>query len=211
MRSKVLVAVVAGVVLLAACGGGTQGAGADGSDTTAGDTATTAAPPASTTTVGAAPTTGDSGSTAPGPAASGGAATATVTIGDTTYEFTDDTGTWTCGSLGGMIYGTWATDVSGAPLLAGSADAEHTLIFTVGPPDWEEQGMQEPSVAVQVASEGAQWWAGAVPQVSEESRLESWTTGDGHAAGEATFVDVGAYGRDGTDDLVPGTFDITCP
>jgi hypothetical protein len=181
-------------MITASCGGSAE------------ETTTTAAEPAT----GAVPTTvaGPTDTTVAAPAAetttTGGEiileSSATVTIGDETWEFAPT----------GFMTERCDTDFSGG----------FWVLFTTGVAillpgeNWEAQGVdQTPNVQIKLQDEGVEWVADpdtSLPGVvAGQSQIDSFEFDGNRASGTATFVEANAAYA-GTVQPVSGTFEAVC-
>lgn len=127
--------------------------------------------------------------------------TATVTVGDTTYEFEN----LYCVTIGGAL---GASSVGGDP----------TVDISLPPEGWETSGedWSPPSVRVQGDDPYFDYMAGgdvamADDRLAGRSQVDSFSSDGYHATGEATFIDQQAFMLDATTEGMTGTFEVTCP
>lgn len=186
---------------LAACGGtGTDDPATQG-PTTAPDAS---APPAATDQPDA--------SAAPDPATPGAGAgdlnTATVTIGDEVFEFTD----------------VQCSIFTPGYIQAGNFGGNPEVSIVLPPDGWESQGdtFSPPSVRVKIGDDvtGLYWLAGddGIPTLSPipagASQIDSYTVPEGRpvtATGTATFIDVVAHNNGQDAPSMTGSFEVSCP
>lgn len=127
--------------------------------------------------------------------------TATVTIGDTTYEFEN----LYCVTMGGAL---GASSVGGDP----------TVDISLPPEGWETSGedWSPPSVRVQGDDPYLDFMAGgdvamADDRLTDRSQVDSFSSDGYHATGDATFMDEQSFMLDAGTEPVTGSFEVTCP
>jgi hypothetical protein len=183
---RIRVVVLAGVLLLVLAGCSESGSDSDGTT-------------ASTQSQDDAASDGQSdGSTASGNYA-------TVTFGGTTYEVPADPLNL-CNSLDNLIFGSFATDSSGNATQAGGKDVSVQINFGIPVTDWEAEGLQAPTLDVDLQSEATRWFA--IVELGKGS-VDSWELTDGMATGTATFVGE-TQGTGETVGTEQGSFEIVC-
>ena len=130
---------------------------------------------------------------------------AVVTIGGTTFEVPADPLNL-CNSLDSLIFGSFATDSNGNTTQAGGTEVAVQINFGLPVTDWEAQGLQPPTLNVDVMEEGTRWFASV--ELGAGS-VDSVMLNDGMATGAATFVsqDMGTGEETGTEQ---GTFEVVC-
>ena len=138
---------------------------------------------------------------------------ATVTVGDTVYEFKIDLPSQ-CSYFGTSLAGTFAIDADGNAMQGGDANRAVALSFHMPEADWESQGGQPPSIGVDDTTRNVRWQAGGLSGSSavnlDESVVTSWETGDGWARGTTIFTDLTAHFAGQESEPQTGSFDITC-
>lgn len=137
-----------------------------------------------------------------------GTGTASVTIGDKTYEFDLSTDFVVC------------RDVFGAIQAAGpSVDGDDvTFDAWIPPTDWEsysDNRYDAPNISVEDDVNNVKWVADPgrseiLENFPEESRIDSYDKDGLKASGTATFVDEYALLRGDAPESVQGTFEIAC-
>lgn len=130
---------------------------------------------------------------------------ATVIIGADTYEVPPD-GLNLCNSLANMVFGSFAIATDGSPTQAGGTDAAIQVNFGVPVTNWEEEGLQAPTVNLDLLDDGVRWFASVDRGLGS---VDSWELADGKATGEATFEaeEVGSGNVLGPES---GRFEIVC-
>lgn len=179
--------------------GGLAGCGGSSDDTSSGDA------PASEAGGSA---TDDSASDDSGAASGDGGESgnyARVMIGSETFEVPPDELNL-CNSLDTMIIGSFATAADGTAAQAGSPDAATQINFGVPVTNWEEEGLQAPTVNLDLLDDGIRWFASVDRGLGT---VDSWELADGIATGEATFEaeEAGSGTVIGTE---TGSFEIVC-
>jgi hypothetical protein len=185
-------------MIITACGGDTAAT----TTSEAAEAPTTAAPLESAT-----PTIpDDTGTTAPAETAVEtdgdvvGESSATVTIGDQTWEFAP-TGFLTERCDTDFFGGYWVLFTTGVGILLPG-------------PNWEAQGVdQTPNITVNLEDENLEWVADpdtGLPGVEAgQSQIDSFEIDGNRASGTATFVEANAAYA-GTVEPVTGTFEAVC-
>ncbi len=133
---------------------------------------------------------------------------AIVTIGETTYAVPAGQAN-RCSNIESMVFGSFAAG-GGQAVDPNEADLEGDNIevkvsFVLAVSNWEELGLQPPSINVDLVDEGVQWFAAADSGLGS---VDSWQLSDGQATGRATFLGRNASGEDLG--LVTGTFEVVC-
>lgn len=130
---------------------------------------------------------------------------ARVTIGPDTFEVPPDDLNL-CNSLENLVFGSFAVGADGSATQAGGPDAATQINFGVPVSDWEDQGLQPPSVNVDLLDDGVRWFASVERGLGS---VDSWTLADGTASGQATFEaeEAGSGTVIGSES---GTFEIVC-
>ncbi len=206
LRSLVIVA-VAMMTVMVACSNGDDGsdpstAPAESASVEASAvTDEQAAADATEEEAGSEPTAGD-----PAAALDFGSGTGSITLGDETFELAVGPGTGICRDVFDMIQAsgkvTDGRDIQGD--------------FSIPPLDWEsyeDQRYDPPSVELEITSTGddnADWradagWAEDFDKVGQ-SQVDSYEKDGLTASGTATF----ANAWDASDELVQGSFEISC-
>lgn len=203
--------IVVFALLVAACG--------DDASSVEADTRGTGARPSSTASdsteaPGTSTTTRAPGAESEGPPVSSesGVSTATVTIGDDTWQFDSESGpTAACNT---DFYGGVRVTLS-APGLAGS------FVMMLPGDEWPELGIDDPANAVVTITEDDQEWY-ADPRQNDRfddlaegsSVISSWAIDGNTISGEGTFLDrnsyFGALGDLSQVDIRDGTFVVRC-
>lgn len=144
---------------------------------------------------------------------SGSVSSATVTIGDSVYQFTIDLPNQ-CSYFGTSLAGTFAIDAEGNALEGGDGTRAIALSFHMPAEDWESQGLQPPSIGVDDTTRNAHWQAGGLSGSSgvdlSASEVTSFEVGDGWAKGSAVFTNLTAHFAGQNKEPQSGSFDITC-
>ena len=130
---------------------------------------------------------------------------AIVTIGTTSYEVPADPLNL-CNSVDNLIFGSYATDASGQATQAGGPDVSIQVNFGVPATDWQDQGLQPPTLNVDLIDGGVRWFASTERGLGA---VDSWQLTDGKATGEASFVGevVGSGEEVGAE---TGSFEVVC-
>lgn len=130
---------------------------------------------------------------------------AIVTIGSERFEIPPDELNL-CNSLDNLIFGSFAADADGSAVQAGGSEATTQINFGVPVTNWEEEGLQAPTVNLDVLDEGIRWFASVERGLGS---VDSWELSDGMATGQATFEaeEAGSGTVRGTES---GTFEIVC-
>ena len=130
---------------------------------------------------------------------------AIVTVGSTTYEIPADPLNL-CNNFDNLIFGSFATDAGGQVVSAGGPDASLQINFGVPVTDWEDQGLQAPTMNVDLNDDGVRWFAST--ELGQGS-VDSWTLDDGKAEGQASFVGTEA-GSGAEVGSAAGSFEVVC-
>lgn len=130
---------------------------------------------------------------------------ARVTVGSETFEVPPD-GLNLCNSLDNMIFGSFAIAADGSTAQAGSPDAATQFNFSVPVENWEEEGLQAPTVNLDLLDDGIRWFASVERGLGS---VDTWELADGVATGQATFEaeEAGSGNVVGTES---GSFEIVC-
>lgn len=160
---------------------------------------------------------GDDGSESSSQRASGDTeaetSSATVTIGDTIYQFTIDIPNQ-CNTSGPALFGTFAIDADGNAMEGGDASRAVALSFNMPAAGGESTDAQPPSIGVADSTRNEHWQAGGLSGSSgvelSESEVTSLEVGDGWAKGTAMFTDLTAHFAGQDKEAQSGSFDITC-
>ena len=143
----------------------------------------------------------------------GSTSSATVTVGDTVYQFTIDLPNQ-CSYFGTSLAGTFAIDADGNAMQGGDGTRAVALSFHMPVADWESQGGQPPSIGVDDTTRNIRWQAGGLSGSGGvdpgDSEVTSWETGDGWAKGDAIFTNLTAHFAGQDTEPQSGSFDITC-
>ena len=142
--------------------------------------------------------------------------TASVTIGDKTYDFE------MTGFLGGQCVTLFGI-VAGAGRATDGSDV--TVSLSVPPPDYKDDPMyvdfDPPEITVDDDETEQKWEAGGENLLGDngprpgESQVDSWTSDGKSASGTATFIDTTALfrasaGLNDRPEPVKGTFEVNC-
>ena len=90
-----------------------------------------------------------------------------------------------CNGLDNLIFGSYATNASGQATQAGGPDVSIQVNFGVPAIDWQDQGLQPPTLNVDLIDGGVRWFASTERGLGA---VDSRQLADGKATGEASFV-----------------------